>query len=277
MLYVIAGHGDGDCGACGNGYQEAERVRALASRIKYFGGENVILCDFNINAYKDNIIGMGKVPTGCKIVELHMDSSIYSSSKGGHVIINTKNPADKYDIALAKMISSYFPGRSNTIVARNNLANVNRSLVKGYNYRLIECGFISNYEDIKTFNTKIDEIAKDILTCFNIPVLQDSPIFVDELKSKYIYEGIDYSSVFNPTYYSKKYKDLKRVFGSNKTELFRHFVLSGMKEGRNASSNFNVKKYRKKYSDLQKAFGDNFPSYYKHYIQFGKKEGRTAK
>ena len=29
-LYVIAGHGAGDSGAVGNGYQEAERVRVLA-------------------------------------------------------------------------------------------------------------------------------------------------------------------------------------------------------------------------------------------------------
>lgn len=33
-LYIIAGHGAGDPGACANGYQEAERVRALAKRIK---------------------------------------------------------------------------------------------------------------------------------------------------------------------------------------------------------------------------------------------------
>ena len=28
-LYVIAGHGAGDCGAVGNGCQEAERVREI--------------------------------------------------------------------------------------------------------------------------------------------------------------------------------------------------------------------------------------------------------
>ena len=42
-LYVIAGHGAGDCGAVGNGYTEAERVRVLASRIKALGGNNVTL------------------------------------------------------------------------------------------------------------------------------------------------------------------------------------------------------------------------------------------
>ena len=46
-LFVIAGHGAGDPGACGNGYQEAERVRALAKRIKEFGGNSVMLGDAN--------------------------------------------------------------------------------------------------------------------------------------------------------------------------------------------------------------------------------------
>ena len=32
-LFIIAGHGSGDSGAVGNGYTEAERVSALASRI----------------------------------------------------------------------------------------------------------------------------------------------------------------------------------------------------------------------------------------------------
>lgn len=37
-LFIIAGHGAGDCGAVGYGYTEAERVRALASRLWFSGG-----------------------------------------------------------------------------------------------------------------------------------------------------------------------------------------------------------------------------------------------
>ena len=48
-LFVICGHGAGDPGACGNGYQEAERVRALGKRIKELGGNNVMLGDVNRN------------------------------------------------------------------------------------------------------------------------------------------------------------------------------------------------------------------------------------
>lgn len=173
-LYIIAGHGAGDCGAVGHGFQEAERVRALAQRIKDFGGDAVELCDFNLNSYKSNVIGKGLVPKGYIILELHMDSSTNSSAKGGHVIINANFKADKYDEALAKMISTMFAGRSKTIVGRTDLANVNRAATMGYNYRLMECGFISNAEDVQKFNSRMDELAKNILACFEIGVQEAS-------------------------------------------------------------------------------------------------------
>ena len=174
-LFIIPGHGAGDCGACGNGYQEAERVRALAQRIKDFGGDDVVLSDFSLNSYEANIIGKGLVPKGYKILELHMDSSEHSSAKGGHVIINGKFKADEYDNALANMISTMFPGRSQTIVGRTDLANVNRSASMGYNYRLMECGFISNAEDVQKFNSRMDELAKGILNCFGIGEKAETP------------------------------------------------------------------------------------------------------
>ena len=87
-LFVIAGHGAGDCGAVGNGYQEAERTRALAKKIKDIGGEDVLLSDFELNSYKSNVIGKRLVPEDSVILELHLDSSTNKNARGGHVIIN---------------------------------------------------------------------------------------------------------------------------------------------------------------------------------------------
>lgn len=174
MLFVIAGHGNGDSGAVGNGYQEAERVRVLAQRIKDFGGEEVMLYDFNSNAYKSNVIGKGLVPKGAKILELHIDSDSNPTARGGHVIIKKGFKADKYDIALAELITEMFPGRSKAISERSDLANVNRSATMGYNYRLVECGFISNAEDIEIFNSNIDKLAKGMLECFGIGAKEEA-------------------------------------------------------------------------------------------------------
>ena len=167
-LYVIPGHGAGDNGACGNGFKEAERVRVLAQKIKDFGGDSVILLDFSQDAYKSNTIGKGLIPKGCLVLELHLDSHTSKTARGGHVIIHGNFKADKYDEALAKMISEMFPGRSQKIVGRLDLANVNRAANMDYNYRLMECCFISNAEDIKKFNANIDKLAKEILSCFGI-------------------------------------------------------------------------------------------------------------
>lgn len=180
-IFIIPGHGAGDPGACGNGYQEAERVRKLAQRIKDLGGDNVILADFKRNYYADNGISKLTLDKDTQIVELHMDSAT-ASARGAHVIINAKYNADKYDKALASAMSQLFPGRAETIVKRSDLANANRAAAKGYSYRLIECGFISNAQDVKVFNDHIDGMAQIILKCFGLPY-KDAPNVKAQIKA----------------------------------------------------------------------------------------------
>lgn len=166
-LFVIAGHGAGDCGAVGHGYTEAERVRALATKIGELGGDNVTLGDMSRDYYADNGISSLTIPQDWQIVELHMDSGV-GTARGGHVIINAGMTPDAYDNALARAISTIFPGRANIIVQRDNLANPARAAAKGYGYRLVECGFISNAEDLDIFNNRMDEVATGILGAFGI-------------------------------------------------------------------------------------------------------------
>lgn len=94
--------------------------------------------------------------------------------------------------------------------------------------------------------------------------------------SDYIYNGVDYSSVFDYDYYYKMYPDLQKAYGYNKELLFKHFINSGMKEGRIARQCFDVKYYKNKYLDLQKSYGDDLTKYYLHYIKNGIKEKRIG-
>lgn len=174
-LFYIAGHGAGDPGATGNGFTEAERVRALGNTLKKFGGDNVILGDFNRDYYADNGINTLNLPKDCCILEGHMDAGV-STAKGGHVIINAGFTADSYDDALASMLENILPGRANMIVGRNNLANPARAAERGFNYRLVEFGFITNAEDIKIFNNKMDDIAKGVLSAFGIKTNENTTI-----------------------------------------------------------------------------------------------------
>lgn len=167
-LFVIAGHGAGDPGACANGYSEAERVRALASRLKALGGSSVQVGDTGVNWYASNYISKGRCPKGVPVIELHMDSAA-ASAKGGHVIIKAGiGGADEYDKALASFIRGMFPGRSITISERSDLANPNRAYAMGVNYRLLECCFITNSGDLGKFNAKTDDLARGILEAFGI-------------------------------------------------------------------------------------------------------------
>lgn len=91
-----------------------------------------------------------------------------------------------------------------------------------------------------------------------------------------IYNGTDYSAVYDYNFYNSKYSDLKSAFKGDDIDLLAHFVNNGMKEGRQASKKFNVQIYKNNYMDLQQAFGNDLKPYYMHYIQNGKAEGRNA-
>ncbi len=91
-----------------------------------------------------------------------------------------------------------------------------------------------------------------------------------------VYNGVDYSSVYNFDYYISTYPDMKNGCGDNDEAALAHFVNNGMSEGRQGSTEFNVQVYKNNYIDLQNGFGDNLASYYLHYIMNGRNEGRLG-
>lgn len=166
-VYGIAGHGAGDPGACAHGYSEAERVRALGARMEALSGGEFVLLDPTRNWYADGGIYYLSLPRGAQLVELHMDSA-GSGARGGHVVIDADFEPDGYDRALADFISGYFPGRSVTISKRNDLGNPNAAQYRGISYRLLECCFITSWEDLKKFNENLDDVARGILGALGI-------------------------------------------------------------------------------------------------------------
>lgn len=166
-VFAIPGHGAGDPGACAFGYSEAERVRALATRMKEIGGSGVELADFSRNYYADGGVSSLGIPSDWRVVELHMDSA-GAGACGGHVIVQGSLSPDEWDVALADFIAGFFPGRAQRLVGRTDLANPNRAASAGVNYRLVECGFISNQGDLDKFNSEIDDLARGILAALGV-------------------------------------------------------------------------------------------------------------
>lgn len=167
-VFVIAGHGAGDPGACAGGLAEADLVRRLAARMGALGGADVQVGDTSRDWYADNGIGRGHCPEGVPVVELHMDSGA-PSARGGHVVVAAgAGGPDAADRALAGFIGSFLPGRAATVVERSDLANPNRAAAMGVDYRLVECGFISNDGDRGKFIDRMDDLARGLLACFGV-------------------------------------------------------------------------------------------------------------
>lgn len=121
-----------------------------------------------------------------------------------------------------------------------------------------------------------------VITRYNLtkydPVQPPAPIPPSPTPtSGFIWNGMDYTPVFNPNFYALRYEDLKAAFGTNPTLLFNHFTMFGMNEARQAAEVFDPIAYRNRYSDLDKVFGNEWPKYYEHYIMFGIKENRNGK
>lgn len=92
----------------------------------------------------------------------------------------------------------------------------------------------------------------------------------------YVYNGVSFKDVFDPTYYAANNPDVASAVGSDSLALFNHFKQYGMSEGRQASATFNVNSYLKRYPDLRNIFHWNLPAYYTHYEQWGIAQGRIA-
>jgi hypothetical protein len=158
------------------------------------------------------------------------------------------------------------------VKARKDLGVLKGITNKGANV-LVECFFCDDQDDYNLY-AKIGAdpigraIAEGIVGHEIQPYIKPS--------GKFVYQGVDYSPVFNAAYYAVHNPDVVKSLGNNESKLFEHFCIYGMKERRQACADFNVNIYKERYTDLQSVFGTNYPEYYKHYCQFGIKEGRKA-
>ena len=146
--------------------------RDTLGRVKDLGGDSVALADFSRNYYADDGISSLDLPGDFCIVELHMDSG-GAGARGGHVIV-APGTVDDFDRRLASLMAEVFPGRASLIVERDDLANPYRALNRGFNYRLVENGFISDAGDVATFNSRIDDVARGYLQAFGIETEEDN-------------------------------------------------------------------------------------------------------
>lgn len=172
-ILIIAGHGDGDPGAGGNGYWEANLTREalpkLAKNLRAFSGANVDTYPTGRNAYTDLKNGN---PTYYfseydLVVELHFNA-YNGRAYGTETLYRTsKTLAGKVSDAIARV---GFFNRGPKL--RTDLQNCNIAFSVGTPYILIETCFIDNKNDMALYksviNTVWGNVADAIASCYGL-------------------------------------------------------------------------------------------------------------
>lgn len=172
---AVCGHGQGDPGAMGNGYGEAEftrtilkpKMEAWAKKLKH---NSIEWYDTSKDMYQNSNAGGGaySVSTSyASVTEFHLDAVASGSATGGHVIISSQFSPDANDLAIAKVLEKYVglwgSSKPTGTYKRNDLLNLNVFAKRGISYRLVELGFISSKKDVDNIVKNIDAIAKGMV------------------------------------------------------------------------------------------------------------------
>lgn len=91
-----------------------------------------------------------------------------------------------------------------------------------------------------------------------------------------VFEGKDYSLVYDYDFYTEKYSDIKSIYGNDDISILGYFVACGMEKGQQGCKDFNVYTYKNRYADLRRVYAKDLTQYYMHYIDYGYAEGRNG-
>ena len=174
--------------------------------------------------------------------------NVYSSSDGSKVMYTTEyTPTyqNNYTVSILGSIGDYYKVQSTNYVDNGLVMDLGWYGSGSYNWSSM-VGYIkkSDFKYVQTGRT--------------------------------IYNGTDYSAVYDYQYYLSQNSDVAAYFAGDDAGALWHFVTLGMDEGRIAKATFNVRAYKANYSDLRNVFGDSYRSYYNHYISTGQYENRET-
>lgn len=156
-LYLVAGHGAGDPGAVGNGYNEADVTRKIANRLYDLCKNRVTtsLYPTSKNLYQSQDYSI--FPADSEVVEIHLNAG---GGNGTEVWIKQGYTADTVDNAIKDALGTFFTQRG--IKYSSSLANMNNFASRGISYRLIEVCFIDNASNMSYLMNNFEAIMKKL-------------------------------------------------------------------------------------------------------------------
>ncbi len=169
-ILLIAGHGDGDPGACACGFKEADLTREVAAALlpKLSEVATVDLFDTSKNMYKYLKNG-GKCDFSKYdyVFEIHFNAAAADTTGNGvttgtEILIHTTESGASVEEAIVKNIASLgFKNRG--VKTRSNLQNMNICKKNyGVSYALLEVCFIDDRDDVNLYQNKKAEVVKAI-------------------------------------------------------------------------------------------------------------------
>ena len=199
-LLLIAGHGAGDPGAVGNGFQEATETRKVVAALAQAldGCCDITTYPTSRNAYADYKAGqLNKTAQFARydyVLEIHFNAVTASTAdgktKGTEIYVTTAEPSTAVEQAMVAAIAAV--GLTNRGVKRNNWAVINQARRAGASSALLEICFIDDPDDMVVYAAKqsdiVEAIAMSIIDGFGLqrpePAEQDETMTGKEIYDK---------------------------------------------------------------------------------------------
>ena len=170
-ILLIAGHGNGDPGAVGNGYKESDLTREVALLTKIslskFEGVTVDVADTSKNWF-DYICKKGNsfnFKPYDYVLEVHFNAGVGDTSGNGKTtgteiyVTTSENGVSVEENILGNIVSLGFRNRG---IKRNNFSLINHIKKQGVSAALLEVCFIDDKDDMKLYATHVDDVATAI-------------------------------------------------------------------------------------------------------------------
>lgn len=169
-ILLIAGHGNGDCGAVANGYKEAELTRELVKLIKpkLEKYATVEIADTSKNWYQTVCKNGGNlnVKGYDYALEIHFNACVNDTKGNGvttgtEIYVTTAEKGTSVEQAIVDNIAAL--GLKNRGVKRKNWGLINYIKKQGVSSALLETCFIDDIDDMKIYKAKKDKIAEAVV------------------------------------------------------------------------------------------------------------------
>jgi hypothetical protein len=95
------------------------------------------------------------------------------------------------------------------------------------------------------------------------------PNYIDDPYWVWPYANKYEQMMFDADFYSSKYADLKKAYGTNEKNLYRHWRENGIREGRAASIYFDPQYYSENNAAIKNKFGKNYTAIHQHFVNTG--------